>query len=86
MNRSIVLASGLVFAVIFAPSSDARGLGGTAGELISARANARAGGPLSPRDKELLSQYGCLSGTKHEFCQPRSYKKKKRYYRKRSKR
>lgn len=32
-------------------------------ELESARANARAGGPLSERDRELLERYGALSGT-----------------------
>jgi hypothetical protein len=31
---------------------------GEAGELESARANARAGGPISERDAELLQRYG----------------------------
>ena len=34
----------------------------------SMRANARAGGPISERDKELLERYGCLSGTNSPFC------------------
>lgn len=38
-------------------------------ELEHARANARAGGPVSERDAELLERYGCLSGTKSAFCQ-----------------
>jgi hypothetical protein len=41
---------------------------GEAGELEHARANARAGGPLSDRDAELLQRYGCLSGTDSAFC------------------
>lgn len=39
-----------------------------AAELEAARANARAGGPTSERDKELLTRYGCLSGTDSDFC------------------
>lgn len=45
----------------------ARGLG-AAMEVEAARANARAGGPVSERDKELLERYGCLSGTNNDFC------------------
>jgi hypothetical protein len=37
-------------------------------ELEHARANARAGGPVSERDAELLERYGCLSGTNSAFC------------------
>ncbi|MGE0023648.1 MAG: hypothetical protein AB7S70_08470 [Hyphomicrobium sp.] len=37
-------------------------------ELEAARANARAGGPVSERDAELLERYGCLSGTNSAFC------------------
>ena len=52
-------------------------------DTISARANARAGGAVSERDKELLERYGCESGTRSASCQneqrtkpkaPRSYK------------
>jgi hypothetical protein len=32
-------------------------------EVENARANARAGGPVSERDAELLDRYGALSGT-----------------------
>ena len=32
-------------------------------ELVAARDNARAGGPLNERDAELLRRYGALSGT-----------------------
>jgi hypothetical protein len=56
-------------------------LAGDLEDTISARANARAGGAVSERDKELLQRYGCESGTpscqnerraKHK-AQPRSY-------------
>ena len=56
-------------------------LAGDLEDTISARANARAGGAVSERDKELLERYGCESGTpscqngqraKHK-AQPRSY-------------
>jgi hypothetical protein len=54
-------------------------------ELEHARANARAGGPVSERDAELLERYGCLSGTKSAFCQnlERGYKKPYRAERRR---
>jgi hypothetical protein len=39
-----------------------------AGELEAARANARAGGPVSERDTELLQRYGCTSGTNNPVC------------------
>ncbi|WP_295559186.1 hypothetical protein [uncultured Hyphomicrobium sp.] len=48
-------------------------------ELEAARANARAGGPVSERDAELLERYGCLSGTKSAFCQQLSQRDKKVY-------
>lgn len=57
-------------------------------DLESARANARAGGPVSEYDAELLERYGCLSGTKNSFCEKlrhrdayrndRAYKKRQR--------
>jgi hypothetical protein len=37
-------------------------------DVASARANARAGGPISGYDAELLDRWGCLSGTKSAFC------------------
>ncbi len=38
-------------------------------DLAAARANARAGGPISGYDAELLERWGCLSGTRNAFCQ-----------------
>jgi hypothetical protein len=48
-------------------------------EVEHARANARAGGPISARDAELLERYGCLSGTKSAFCERLSQRDKKPY-------
>jgi hypothetical protein len=55
-------------------------------EVESARANARAGGPVSERDAELLERYGCLSGTQSVYCERlrhRSNHSEYRAYRKR---
>lgn len=50
-------------------------------DVEHARANARAGGPVSAHDAELLERYGCLSGTRNAFCEKlsgeRRYDKKK---------
>ena len=66
MDRMILAAATLG---MFAASGAAAAAGLTeAGELEHARANARAGGPVSARDAELLERYGCLSGTDSAFC------------------
>lgn len=72
-------------AIAYSAPSHARGLGGEASELVGARANARAGGPVSERDAELLDRYGCLSGTRSAFCD-RDYRSGRYGYSKRSKR
>jgi hypothetical protein len=38
-------------------------------DVENARGNARAGGPVSAYDAELLGRWGCLSGTRSAFCQ-----------------
>ena len=38
-------------------------------DVENARANARAGGPISAYDAELLERWGCLSGTRNAFCE-----------------
>lgn len=38
-------------------------------QVEAARARARAGGPVSYQDAELLERYGCLSGTQNAFCE-----------------
>lgn len=66
MNKLILAVSALALASLSNPVT-ARGFG-AALELESARANARAGGPVSERDAELLERHGCLSGTASAFC------------------
>jgi hypothetical protein len=66
MHRLILTAAGLVVLATSGPAT-AGGLA-EAGELEAARANARAGGPVSERDAELLERWGCLSGTRNAFC------------------
>ena len=66
MMAAVVAAAGLAAGV--APASAFGGLGGGALALEAARANARAGGPVSEHDAELLRKYGCLSGTDNDFC------------------
>ena len=36
-------------------------------DVENARGNARAGGPVSAYDAELLERWGCLSGTRNAF-------------------
>jgi hypothetical protein len=66
MHRLVFAALRLVAIAASSPAS-AAGLV-EAGELEHARANARAGGPVSERDAELLERWGCLSGTNNPFC------------------
>ena len=51
-------------------------------EVEHARANARAGGPISDQDAEMLERYGCLSGTRNPFCQRLENGGSERRYRK----
>lgn len=48
-------------------------------DVEHARANARAGGPVSEQDAELLERYGCLSGTKSDFCRKLEGRDRKAY-------
>ena len=82
MRRFILAVSalGLVSLVAAGPAS---ALGGEAAELVNARGNARAGGPVSARDAELLERWGCLSGTRAAICQPRSHRRYKKRRRRR---
>ena len=38
-------------------------------DVVNARGNARAGGPVSEYDRELLGRWGCESGTRSAYCQ-----------------
>jgi hypothetical protein len=51
------------------------------GDVESARANARAGGPVSEHDAELLERWGCFSGTRNPVCDRGN--QGRRYYRER---
>ena len=76
MQKSyLVLAGALLLGLPTAASA----AGVTEGaELEHARANARAGGPVSERDYELLERYGCSSGTRSPACG--NYYAPRRYY------
>src|SRR5262245_21124693 len=77
--RGLIFAAlgSLALAAAVAGPAAAGGLS-EAGELEAARANARAGGPVSARDAELLERWGCLSGTRNAFCERLSHPR--RYY------
>lgn len=77
MRTSIVLAVGFGVMATSGPVS----AGGIleAAELEHARANARAGGPVSERDAEFLERYGCLSGTRSRFCEQLQYRNTSSY-------
>lgn len=74
----------VLLGLFIAGPAAAAGLG-EAAELEHARANARAGGPISERDAELLERYGCLSGTNSDFCRKLENRQAPRTYPKRSK-
>jgi hypothetical protein len=48
-------------------------------DVEHARANARAGGPVSEYDYELLERYGHLSEIEPRYRKPARYYKKRRY-------
>ena len=50
-------------------------------DLESARANARAGGPISEYDQDLLKRYGCTSGTHSKYCPSYRRTHRRRVYR-----
>jgi hypothetical protein len=68
MHKSVIAIAGVSLLALSQPAAAFGGLV-EAGELEHARANARAGGPVSERDAELLERHGCLSGTQNEFCE-----------------
>ena len=82
MNQRI--STIVLFMLFIAGPATAGGLG-EAAELEHARANARAGGPISERDAELLERYGCLSGTNSNFCRRLENKQAPKSFRERAK-
>ena len=77
MRRLQLAAAAVGLAVLASAGPAAAGGLVEAGELEAARANARAGGPVSERDGELLERYGCLSGTRSAFCQAQGDRRSK---------
>jgi hypothetical protein len=85
MHRQILAVAGLGL-IMLAAAGPASAGGGEVQETVAARANARANAPYGPtnaRDAELLERWGCLSGTRSAFCQPRAYRPYKRRRRRR---
>lgn len=77
MHQTLAFAIGAALLACSVPVA-AAGLG-TAVELEAARANARAGGPVSERDAELLERHGCLSGTRNDFCRRLEHRDQRDY-------
>jgi hypothetical protein len=72
--RKMTLALAGLAALISAPA-----LADSYWDVEHARANARAGGPVSEQDAELLERYGCLSGTNSAFCRKLEGRDRKAY-------
>jgi hypothetical protein len=66
MVRVRVAAIGLCVVAVFGSAPACADL---LWDVEAARANARAGGPISAYDAELLEHWGCLSGTRNAFCE-----------------
>ena len=66
MYRILAAAFGLTMLAGSLPASAGGGMLGA--EIERAWANARAGGPVSDHDKELLERIGCPSGIDNAFC------------------
>ena len=78
MSAARLATIGMVALVIAGPTSAAAD---SYWEVEAARANARAGGPISEQDAEMLERYGCLSGTRNAFCQRLEHRGSERRYR-----
>ena len=83
--RKITLALAVIGCGVLAASNPSIAGLTEAAELEHARANARAGGPVSERDAEFLDRWGCLSGTNSSFCKKQhrqtNYRPDRRRYR-----
>jgi hypothetical protein len=78
MNMARLVATGSILCALtaFTPAS-----ADLPGEVEAGRANARAGGPVSEHDAELVERWGCLSGTRNPVCERGN--QGRRYYRER---
>ncbi len=79
--RRLLLTAAFVALAAQANAPSAKAGLAEAAELESARANARAGGPVSDRDAELLDRYGCLSGTDSPACRRGEVRQHRSYHR-----
>ncbi len=79
MNRMRVAVVGLGVLVALGPAAVRAD---NIWDVENARANARAGGPTSAYDKELLDRWGCLSGTRSAFCRSIQHGATSGWYRK----
>lgn len=77
MSSARILAVGLSCLVLAPVSVRADSMW----EVAHARANARAGGPISGYDAEMLERWGCLSGTRSRFCKRLSRREKRQQIR-----
>ncbi len=66
MHRMKLAAAGLSALMALAPATVRAD---NIWDVENARANARAGGPVSEYDRELLGRWGCESGTQSAYCQ-----------------
>jgi hypothetical protein len=66
MARLRLLAAGLCALITLVPAATRAD---NIWDVTNARANARAGGPVSEYDRELLGRWGCESGTQSAYCQ-----------------
>lgn len=75
MRKFAAIAVGLVVMTAMSPSALRAQ---TMWDVAHARANARAGGPISGYDADILERYGCLSGTTSSaFCRKLSHKNRR---------
>lgn len=79
--RRWLLTAAFVALAVQADTAPAKAGLAEAGELEAARANARAGGPISPRDIELLERYGCTTGTDAPICHKGETRPQRAYHR-----
>ena len=78
MNIARLVAVGSILCVVAGSAPASADL---PGEVEAGRANARAGGPGSVQDVELVKRWGCLSGTRNPVCEQGN--QGRRYYRER---
>lgn len=67
MRALLITAAIFALPAIYGPAY----AGSELAETEAARANARAGRPLTDREAELLERYGCLSGSQDPVCRGR---------------